>query len=82
MHIHRHYAFISAFYADLAEIYNKKVPSINEFELKNAAGETTTIPKAKATIIVNTASACGYTKHYAGLQVCMLMYIMYSTCLT
>eukprot|EP00953_Heterococcus_sp_UTEX-ZZ885_P020816 11645-Heterococcus_DN1.PRE.3 len=42
--------------------------SINEFELKNAAGETTTIPKAKATVIVNTASACGYTKHYAGLQ--------------
>eukprot|EP00953_Heterococcus_sp_UTEX-ZZ885_P020815 11645-Heterococcus_DN1.PRE.2 len=47
---------------------SNKMPSINEFELKNAAGETTTIPKAKATVIVNTASACGYTKHYAGLQ--------------
>jgi glutathione peroxidase-family protein len=45
------------------------MPSIYDFELKNAAGETTTIPKAKATVIVNTASACGYTKHYAGLQV-------------
>jgi glutathione peroxidase-family protein len=69
MRTHRHYARFPASHPEIAV----RMSSINEFELKNAAGEPTTLPKAKATVIVNTASACGYTKHYAGLQVCMCL---------
>ena len=45
MRTHRHCARFSAFHPELAA----RMSSINEFELKNAAGETTTIPKANKT---------------------------------
>jgi len=49
---------------------DEKVQSIYDFEVKTIDGNMTTLApyKGKVMLIVNTASKCGFTPQYAGLQ--------------
>jgi glutathione peroxidase len=48
----------------------KEVPSVLQFKMKSLSGKDVDLSKydGQVVLIVNTASKCGYTKQYAGLQ--------------
>lgn len=51
-------------------IWYNAMTQLYDFEVRTIDGETTTLEqyKGKVLLIVNTASACGLTPHYKGLQ--------------
>jgi len=51
-------------------IWCKLMSRLYDFEVRTITGETTTLApyQGQVLLIVNTASACGLTPHYAGLQ--------------
>ena len=53
-----------------SEKIETNVDSVYEFEAKTIDGENKSLSeyKGKVILIVNVASKCGFTKHYAGLQ--------------
>lgn len=57
-------------FMNVASVDDKDVDSVHDFELTNIDGENTPLGKyeGKVLLIVNTASECGYTPQYEGLQ--------------
>lgn len=64
----RHFALLVALY--LMPHAHAAAPDLLAVPVKDIAGQATTLgaAKPKAVLIVNVASACGYTRQYAGLQ--------------
>ncbi len=56
--------------APAGEKGDKKVPAVLNFKMKNLAGKEIDLAahQGKVVLIVNVASACGYTPQYEGLQ--------------
>ena len=64
----RHFALLVALH--LMPHAHAAAPDLLAVPVKDIAGQATTLgaAKPKAVLIVNVASACGYTRQYAGLQ--------------